>query len=135
MGFKVRDNVDVRDAESAETIRTPDGGTANVPAGDKVYTTEKGWVYHHPAQDEDGNDVTPDWEEVSKSHSNPALVEDLLEKESGESVEERNRPDQSPGRLGPDDDGAADDDETDPDREQAPTRRDAQAPRRRAGDR
>jgi hypothetical protein len=123
VGVKLKDSVEQREAESDQQIRLPDGGFANINAGDKVYTTESGWVYHHPAENE------PDWDEVKRSHSNPALVEDLLEEDSGESQPEQERPDQAP------DDGLGfEDSPEEPDREQEPTRTEPQTPRRRRDD-
>ena len=112
MGFRLKESTQQRDAESAETIRTPDGGTAQVNKGDKVYEGENGWVYHHPAEDDEGNPITPDWEEVAKSHSNPALVSDLLESgddsddasstsESGSDDEDSDELGESPFSEGP----------------------------------
>lgn len=87
MALQLKQSVEEFTAESEQEFRLPDGGTAQVQQGDKVYQTENGWVYHHPAEDSDGNPVTPDWDEFAKGHSNPALVADLLEESDDSSRE------------------------------------------------
>jgi hypothetical protein len=121
MGFRLKNSVDQRDAESDETVRLPDGGTAQINKGDKVYQGENGWVYHHPSEDDEGNPVTPDWSEVAKGHSNPALVADLFEESDSDEADGGPESDSDEGN-----DDSGDDGPFPP--PAAPT------PRRRAGD-